>query len=78
MKNTINSHTHTPRYVVSPWALSLEYTMGPISEGETRIEEGKRARIDGVAQEKEGSPSPENCWDLNWKLCKLVYIWSVI
>ena len=35
-------------------------TIGPISEGETRIEGGKRARIDGEVQEKAGSPSPEN------------------
>ena len=53
-------------------------TIGPISEGETRIEGGKRAMIVGEVQEKAGSPSSENFWDLNWKWCKLVYIWSVI
>ena len=39
---------------------------------------GKRAEVDGEVQEKTGSPSLENFWDLNWKWCKLVYIWSGI
>ena len=44
-------------------ALSLELTLGPISEGGTRIEGAKRARIDGEAQEKAGEPSLENFWE---------------
>ena len=39
-----------------PRALSLELTLGPISEGGTRIEGAKRARIDGEVQEKAGEP----------------------
>ena len=42
--------------------------------GRNRIEGGKRAKINGEVQEKAGSPSLENVWDLNWKWCKLVYI----
>mgnify|MGYP005608898427 CR=1 FL=1 len=33
--------------------------IGLISEGETQIEGGKRAKIDGEVQEKAGSPSLE-------------------
>jgi len=37
-------------------ALSLELTLGPISEGGTRIEGVNRARTDGEAQEKAEEP----------------------
>ena len=60
-KNTQNTHKNKNanlplRYVVPLRALSLKLTLGPISEGGTRIAGAKRARIDGEAQEKAGEP----------------------